>query len=467
MLIRFFILIALVNSHCLAVAQNSPTHPARIILGNVAYYFWEEQANGSIAPNSTHRPFKHNYLTSFQAKKQHTTTLIEQNELIADVRAFLTQLPQKNNLKFWYPTPKKTAFELIGKMDTTAHSVLFIKSASGWKSYTEKQVLYFTINEKNDTLFDHSSDSLISTSLHCAFRVHNHYRVFKNVSAINDLSNETILDYNNKELFAETRKNKRILFFANGYRGPKKEKNPSDNLVVNVDRYTYWFQTDNRFIERLNPTETYYLDGSLSLKTSNYRTKIRFGWMLLHEYLFPRGKGGIRHLKRINKRPNNKGFQERFAAGKIAGTAFLATQDFTTTKDTIDIVCHSMGYAYSLGFIETVKNCVVFGKMYIIAPENSTVGQADWSLFQEVWQYGANLDQEHPDPFFQQDGIAPQAPVKGLENSNPLRYGRIFTPANWPKKDIIDGHMIYSFDWIFDSIPPKSAGYVCPLFLTN
>jgi hypothetical protein len=464
MLIRFFILIALVNSHCLAVAQNSLTHPARIILGNVAYYFWEEQANGSIVPNSTHRPFKQNYLTSFQAKKQHTTTLIEQNELIADVRAFLTQLPQKNNLKFWYPTPKKTAFELVGKMDTTAHSVLFIKSASGWKTYTEKQVLYFTINEKNDTLFDHSSDSLISTSLHCAFRVHNHYRVYKSIGAANDLSDETILDYNNKKLFTETRKSKRYLIFANGYRGPKKEKNPSDNLVVNFDRHTYWFQTDNRFVERLNPTETYYLDGSLSLKTSNYRTKIRFGWMLLHEYLFPRGKGGIRHLKRINKRPNYKGFQERFFAGKIAGTAFLATQDFTTTKDTIDIVCHSMGYAYALGFIETVKNCVVFGKMYIIAPENSTVGQADWSLFQEVWQYGANLDQEHPDPFFQQDGIAPQAPVKGLENSNPLRYGRIFTPANWPKKDIIEGHMVYSFDWIFDSIPQGSPGYIFRTF---
>uniref|UniRef100_UPI00404AD036 hypothetical protein n=1 Tax=Fluviicola sp. TaxID=1917219 RepID=UPI00404AD036 len=373
-------------------------------------------------------------------------------------------LPQKNNLKFWYPTPKKTAFELVGKMDTTAHSVLFIKSASGWKTYTEKQVLYFTINEKNDTLFDHSSDSLISTSLHCAFRVHNHYRVYKSIGAANDLSDETILDYNNKKLFTETRKSKRYLIFANGYRGPKKEKNPSDNLVVNFDRHTYWFQTDKRFVERLNPTETYYLDGSLSLKTSNYRTKIRFGWMLLHEYLFPRGKGGIRHLKRINKRPNYKGFQERFFAGKIAGTAFLATQDFTTTKDTIDIVCHSMGYAYALGFIETVKNCVVFGKMYIIAPENSTVGQADWSLFQEVWQYGANLDQEHPDPFFQQDGIAPQAPVKGLENSNPLRYGRIFTPANWPKKDIIEGHMVYSFDWIFDSIPQGSPGYIFRTF---
>ena len=255
MLIRFFILIALINSHCLAVAQNSPTNPARIILGNVAYYFWEEQANGSIAPKSTHRPFKQNYLTSFQAKKQHTTTLIDQDELITDVCAFLTQLPQKNNLKFWYPTPKKTAFELVGKMDTTAHSVLFIKSASGWKSYTEKQVLYFTINEKNDTLFDHSSDSLISTSLHCAFRVHNHYRVYKNVHAANDLPTETILDYNNKKLFTETRKSKRYLIFANGYRGPKKEKNPSDNLVINVDRYTYWFQTDNRFFKDKLPSK--------------------------------------------------------------------------------------------------------------------------------------------------------------------------------------------------------------------
>jgi hypothetical protein len=117
-----------------------------------------------------------------------------------------------------------------------------------------------------------------------------------------------------------------------------------------------------------------------------------------------------------------------------------------------------------LGFIDAIKAHVIFGKMYILSPENSSVAQADWSLFQEVWQYGANLDQANPDPFYLQDGIAPQTAVKGIETLNPLRYGRIFTPANWPKKDIIDGHMIYSFDWIFDSIPSRSPGYIFRTF---
>lgn len=463
MFIRFSLLIILLITCFNSIGQQRSTTEPTTVLGNVAYYFWEETCNHSIQPNSLKTPFKHNYFTSFHSKKQHTTTLIEQDELIKDVRAFLTQLPQKNKLHFWYPAPKKTPFLLIGQMDTTQHSVLFIKTSAGWQSRIEKQVLYFTVSATNDTVFQYTSDSVTTNFPRYHFRAFNHYRVFRTISTTGKVVAETILDYQNNKLEI-TNQSKRYLIFANGYRGPKKEKDPSDNLVTSTDRFTYWFQLDNRFVERLQPTSYYYIDGSLSLKTANYSNKLRFGWMLLHAYLFPKSKGGIRHLKRINKHPNISGFNTRYASGKIAGAAFLTLQDCKQKQDTVDIVCHSMGYAYSLGFIDAIKAHVIFGKMYILAPENSSVAQADWSLFQEVWQYGANLDHANPDPFYLQDGIAPQTAVKGIETLNPLRYGRIFTPANWPKKDIIDGHMIYSFDWIFDSIPPRSPGYIFRTF---
>jgi hypothetical protein len=107
MFIRFSLLITLITTCFNSIGQQRSTPEPTTVLGNVAYYFWEETSNHSIQPNSLKTPFKHNYFTSFHSKKQHTTTLIEQDELITDVRAFLTQLPQKNKLHFWYPAPKK------------------------------------------------------------------------------------------------------------------------------------------------------------------------------------------------------------------------------------------------------------------------------------------------------------------------------------------------------------------------
>lgn len=459
MFIRFSLLIVLITTCFNSMGQQRSTPNPTTVLGNVAYYFWEETNEHFILPNSLKTPFKHNYTTNFHSNKQHTTNLITSHDLINDVNSFLSGLPHKNKLKFWYPTPKKTPFLLVGQMDTTQHSLLFIKTITGWQSRIEKKVLYFSVSAANDTVFQFSSDSVITTFPQYHFRAFNHYRVYQTYNHFGNVCAETILDYQNNQLISSNQ-SKRYLIFANGYRGPKKEKNPSDNLLTSTDRFNYWFQLDNRFVVRLQPTHYYYIDGSLSLKTSNYHNKLRFGWMVFHAYLFPEGKGGIRHLKRINKHPNVNGFYARYDAGKIAGTAFLTLQDCKQQKDTVDIVCHSMGYAYSLGFIDAIKTHVIFGKMYILAPENSSVAQADWALFQEVWQYGANLDQANPDPFYLQDGIAPQTAVKGIDTLNPFRYGRIFTPANWPKKDIIDGHMIYSFDWIFDCIPPHSPGYV-------
>lgn len=250
---------------------------------------------------------------------------------------------------------------------------------------------------------------------------------------------------------------KRVLIFVNGYRGYEREQNETDNLVTSKDRYHYWFKLDDRFIDTLKPSEFYYLDGSMSVKTSNHRNVIRFAKSFyLSNHLLNRKKGG-QHFNRLNQKPNPEGFNYRRDKGRVGGKT-LDLVLHHQVKDTLDIVCHSMGYAYALGIIDVLSNKVVLGNIYILSAENASQDGVDWTKFSQVWQYGSNLDQPNPDPLWEQDGIAPQCQVKGLffdEN-----HGRAFLPKDWPKKNFIDSHMPYNYDWIFDRIKKGEAGYI-------
>src|SRR5690606_23611725 len=143
-----------------------------------------------------------------------------------------------------------------------------------------------------------------------------------------------------------------------------------------------------RFIKRLQPDTSFYLDGSFSVKTSNHRSKLRFGWSFLRATR--KSKRCEKKFMRLNQVCNPEGFEYRYQKGLVAGQAFLNevlnTPYSYLTKDTIDIVCHSMGYAYSLGLLETLKGKIVLGKIYILAPENGSYQGMDWNLFEEAWQ---------------------------------------------------------------------------------
>jgi hypothetical protein len=118
----------------------------------------------------------------------------------------------------------------------------------------------------------------------------------------------------------------------------------------------------------------------------------------------------------------------------------------------IDIVAHSMGYAYAQGMIDELKEHlaegVIFGRFYILMPENPCSATTfDKSLFEEVWQYGSH---ETADKLWEQDGVAPQCAVPGLSFGAPKdgKYGRISNknaPAD--KRNFVDAHSY--FDWIF------------------
>ena len=60
----------------------------------------------------------------------------------------------------------------------------------------------------------------------------------------------------------------------------------------------------------------------------------------------------------LNTTPNVEGFELRKSNGRLAGQNLvvqLSKTGFNVETDKLDIVCHSMGFAYSLGMIEAIK----------------------------------------------------------------------------------------------------------------
>ena len=156
--------------------------------------------------------------------------------------------------------------------------------------------------------------------------------------------------------------------------------------------------------------------------------------------------------------------------GKVAGENFLTSIKNGTIAcrkdaqgkiiDTLDIVAHSMGYAYSLGICDVLKGKIKFGKFYVLAPENACSGSINLGDYEEVWQYGANENfTKGGDPPWIQDGVAPQCPINGIDALGD-KGGRVYIPSN-VEKGFIESHSISNYTWIFDKTK-KQDGYVSP-----
>lgn len=435
--------------------------------GVVAYYFWEEMTGGIIVEKSAHSPFKSNFSVSFSKSQPAFNQPIERLEYAVDN---LIDDNRSGNQKSAFEIRENgivSKFQVPLRKQATADigSVIFRKRAGKWESIRVKNVLYFNVLNDSVRQFSHANDSLILIKYNIEIPANGHYIVktfWKNNGRIDK---QEVFAYNGENvtgffLTPERIIPKRILIFSNGYRGPDKDSDVSDNLVTTKDRYTYWMGIDKEFIRRRKPFETYYIDGNHGISTSSHRSKLNFGLSIAIVKTFATKD----YYRILNTKPNETGFRERREKGKIAGKAFLITRCNSPacmeTIDTVDIVCHSMGYAYALGFIDALKGKVVFGKIYIIAPETACLDGTDWSMFEEVWQYGSNLDQPDPDPVWEQDGIAPQCQVKGLEKLPPDRGGRAFIPKDWPIKNFIDSHMLFNYFWMFERISPGQPGYV-------
>ncbi len=438
--------------------------------GLVSYYFWEEDSNGVIVPGTLQKPGVQNVYVVNNPKKKLPKKKLNQTEMIRLVTDFA-----ESNHNYAVTTVKedgetrKKHYPLLRYSAQQYGSMQAILKNDKWVFNVRKPVLYFSIWSNGSLTYSHSSDSVVMKTKNFVAPAFGQYIVNSFHNADGTISHQNVLTYTGEDvtnmfLFPCQAKAKRCLVFVNGYRGPLKDKDKSDNLVSTKDRYGYWYKLDNRFIDRTKPDAAFFLDANFSVSTSIHKSRLRFGRTFVRWYFSGNPKRVRKALRRAEKNTNPDGFNYRKEKGRIAGLAFLYSKctgpNCLETKDTIDIVCHSMGYAYTLGFLETIEGKVVLGNCYIIAPENAAIDGFDWTKFQHVWQYGSNFDQEKPDALKYQDGVACQVCVKGLDSLPTTQGGRFFFPADWPNKQFIHSHMVYNYDWIFDRIEPGMPGYI-------
>lgn len=392
--------------------------------------------------------------------------------------------------------------ELKHKNEYERSSEILIKIGDKWMMKRRKSVLYFdAVIDSSGNLktlrFALDHDSLILHNENFRAKAHSHYMII-NYRDQNDsllyqkLHNHIGLDITDK--VSATDPAKTILVFVNGYRptstGHSFEENFKDlksngleypnstNMIFTFDRYDYWQPwkaIDDHFIARINPTEVYYADGHFSVSTSNHRSLFNFTKLsasypkrcknpkkhtceelkINTNSLFGRGTSPTIDL--LPTSPNKRGFQERRTYGEIAGAnlySILNEIPNRSKNDTIYIVAHSMGYAYSLGMIDQLRSWIQFGGFYIIAPENAESGAVNPNEWKEVWQYGSKLT-DNVTAACLQDGIAPQSCASGLTEKN-----RIYIPlSEYKHQGFFDSHFIGYYTWVFD-LKPGQKGYI-------
>lgn len=359
-------------------------------------------------------------------------------------------------------------------------SELFVKKKGKWMLKRRKNVLYFNQYERNgNTYFKYvkDSDSLIIDSKSYAEKAESHYIVVSYLDEKN-VKEQRVFNHLGVEITPKItlpNPKKRILLFVNGYRPTangnsfeatfdsimKKglEHQNSNNLIYDNDRYNYWEswnEINKRFESKINPAETFYADGHFSVETSNHRNLVNF--TSLSQNYPKRCKNPKRHVcqddngemtyKMFNLESNKAGFKERIKNGRIAGRNLYQMLNEIPNRskdDTLFIVAHSMGYAYSLGIIEELRGKINFGGFYIIAPENAEAGKVKMSEWEEIWQYGSDFDENKFKSPCLLDGIAPQTKAGGLRVGH-----RVFIPDDhYKKKGFFDSHFVGYYTWIF------------------
>lgn len=369
-------------------------------------------------------------------------------------------------------------------------SELFVKKKGKWMLKRRKNVLCFNQYKRNNKVyykFIKDSDSLIVSSKDYAEKAESHYIVINYLDK-NGLKEQRVFNHLRVEITQKItlpNPTKRILLFVNGYRPTangnsfeatfdsivKKglEHENSKNLIYDNDRYNYWEswnEINQRFEAKINPGETFYADGHHSVETSNHRSLVDF--TSLSQSYPKRCKNPKQHTcqdiedemtyKSFNLESNKEGFAERRKNGRIAGRNLFQMLNEIPNRsedDTLYIVAHSMGYAYSLGIIDELRGKINFGGFYIIAPENAEAGKVNMKEWDEIWQYGSDFNENKFKSPCLLDGIAPQTRVGGLNVRN-----RVFIPDNfYKKKGFFDSHFVGYYTWIFN-LPEDAKGFI-------
>ena len=389
--------------------------------------------------------------------------------------------------------------QLLHEEISTSCSEVLIKRKDSWYLKKRSNVLYFEIETgKNEAKFVSNSDSIHLNTLNFHKKANSHFVIVSFKSKDGTLVRQEIYDHFGQNVvskFENIDPPKRILIFVNGYRptslGQTFEENFGDvqkkgfeypnskNFIYDFDRYDYWQpwrEINLQFQKRLNPDVTYYADGHFSVSTSNYKSMINFSTIsssypkrcvnpknhtchVIQEASFMdlilnRSKT----ISQLKMRPNKAGFKLRKTKGRIAGENLLQLLNEIpeySRNDTLYIVAHSMGFAYSQGIVEKLRGKIQFGGYYIIAPENGKSGRVIDSEWNEMWQYGSNLTAKYPDAPCLQDGIAPQHRIPGLPKEK-----QVYIPKKlYRNKGYFDSHFIGYYTWIL-SLEKDEKGYV-------
>lgn len=262
----------------------------------------------------------------------------------------------------------------------------------------------------------------------------------------------------NLEIFIKSTAGRNLLLFVNGYI-LEQDLQKSPDVVYQSDVMGYWSGIDADFINAIRTKNTIYANGNDFISTSNHKSHAKFITSLTSV---------LSLSPKLNTEPNPEGFNERKTNGAKAGRDLVSKLQNGTIlcrksisnnqikiNDTLDVVCHSMGFAYAQGIIEECKKAGIhLGRYYIIAPENACTGYINTQEWEEVWQYGSD---EQNDLIWKQDGVAPQCPVSGLTT-----YNRVKIPEE-VTQNFIDSHLIKNYKWIFNIqniAGPNGKGYV-------
>lgn len=473
---KILVLIYLCIASGLCFSQNSDSNRSNRpdnktkLGGLVAYYIWEEDSLGKIIAGSLIKPYRLNDIvvlnSAIKPKKKITSKRMKfaisgmyHNNSRKAKRYFKTRPKKGESDLVHVPLRKSEASEMA--------TVQYRFSDGSWNSFPRKNVLYFNIYNDSSKNYSHSNDSITLKYFGVNRKADGHYMVKTFWDTKNTIIDQQVYDYSGQNITSYCISSKveiaqRVLIFSNGYRGPKRNKDVTDNLITKRDRYWYWMKLDKLFLDRMEPDNYYYIDGNHDISTSTHRNKTNFASSYTRVKALKKKPENANKYHLLNTKPNSEGFLERKEAGTIAAKAYLSIRctlpDCNEVKDTLDMVCHSMGYAYALGFLKALKGKVVFGKMYIIAPENACADGMDWAEFEEVWQYGSDLDQKDADPVWDQDGVAPQCEVKNIKSAK--IGGRVFLPSYIRKKDFVKSHMVKQYHWIIKNLEPEDPGYV-------
>jgi hypothetical protein len=391
--------------------------------------------------------------------------------------------------------------KMQGPVEDEICSEVMVHKKNQWIKSKRKPVLYFHVTFENEQLlqcrFHHDSDDLVVEGQKYSRKSASQYMVFSFKNQNGKTIRQEVYNHRGNEITALLKVEdpaKRILLFVNGYRSSSTANSFEDqvwdlennglelprstNLIYSFDRFRYWYYKDfdTKFRERINPSESYYADGNFSISTSNHRNIKNFIRLIAaypprcrneHKHICYHSSSTAKWLSLfqsdytidlLRKRSNKSGFKTRVENGRIAGRNLYQLLNEVPNKsknDTLFIVAHSMGYAYSLGMIEELRGKINFGGFYIIAPENAGAGKVLLKEWPEVWQFGANFKKGEEDAPCIQDGVAPQTAAKGLGTKQ-----RVYIPKSlYSSRGFKNSHFIGLYTFLFD-IPEGKQGHV-------